>query len=57
VRGEPAADVDRLVDVLLRLAALARDFPEVVELDINPFLAAPAGAALALDARARIAAR
>jgi acetyl coenzyme A synthetase (ADP forming)-like protein len=57
VRGEAAADVDRLVDVLLRLAALARDFPEVVELDINPFLAAPAGAALALDARARVAPR
>ncbi|GMU63807.1 MAG: acetyltransferase [Acidobacteriota bacterium] len=57
VRGEAAADVDKLVDVLLRLAALARDFPEVVELDINPFLAAPAGRSLALDARARVAVR
>lgn len=57
VRGEAAADVDKLIDVLLRLAALARDFPEVVELDINPFLAAPAGRSLALDARARVAAR
>ncbi|KAB2962459.1 MAG: GNAT family N-acetyltransferase, partial [Thermoanaerobaculia bacterium] len=54
VRGERPADVDRLVDVLLRLGSFARRWPQVLELDINPFLAAPAAASLALDARVRV---
>jgi acetate---CoA ligase (ADP-forming) len=56
VRGELGADLDRLADVLLRLAQLAVRHPRVRELDINPFLAAadPA-AAKALDARIRVA--
>lgn len=39
VRGEPRSDVEAVIDVLLRLAQLVNDFPEVVELDINPLLA------------------
>ncbi|MBN2266340.1 MAG: acetate--CoA ligase family protein, partial [Candidatus Aminicenantes bacterium] len=37
-RGRPAADVDGLVEALVRLSYLAADFPEIAELDINPLL-------------------
>ena len=39
-RGAPAADATALVDLVLRPARLAEDFPEVAELDLNPVLAA-----------------
>src|SRR6185436_19435633 len=55
VRGEPGADLDLLVEVLLRLAQLAQRHPRIQELDINPFLAAPPHSrAVALDARLRV---
>jgi len=55
VRGEAAADFDRLEDVLLRLAQLAQRHPRLRELDVNPFLAAAApAAAKALDVRIRV---
>ena len=38
VRGEPSSDIESLLDVLLRLSQLVNDFPEIVELDINPLL-------------------
>ncbi|MFX1289248.1 MAG: acetate--CoA ligase family protein, partial [Promethearchaeota archaeon] len=38
VRGEPSSDIDAIIDVLLRLSQLANEFPEIVELDINPLL-------------------
>ncbi|MHA1272900.1 MAG: acetate--CoA ligase alpha subunit [Promethearchaeota archaeon] len=38
VRGEPPSDIEALVEVLLRLSQLVNDFPEIVELDINPLL-------------------
>ncbi|NVM46054.1 MAG: acetate--CoA ligase family protein [Candidatus Lokiarchaeota archaeon] len=38
VRGEPSSDIDAIIEVLLRLAQLVNDFPEIVELDINPLL-------------------
>jgi acetyltransferase len=50
-RGRPAADVESLVKILIRLSYLAADFPEIAELDINPLLVTPDGA-VALDARA-----
>jgi acetyltransferase len=49
-RGLPEVDRDAVVKVLLRLSDLVCELPEVVELDINPLLAAPSGA-IALDAR------
>ncbi len=55
-RGRPAADVDALVDVLLRVSALATDLYEsrqggLAELDINPLAVLSQGGAKALDAR------
>ena len=41
-------------DLVLRLALLADDLPEVAELDLNPVLALPTGC-VAVDARVRIA--
>jgi acyl-CoA synthetase (NDP forming) len=44
-RGQPAADVEAVVDAALRLAALARDLgDQIAALDINPLMAGPAGA-------------
>ena len=55
VRGEPAADLDVLVDVLLRVAQLSQRHPRITELDINPFLAsAEYQSALAVDVRIRV---
>jgi acetyltransferase len=39
VRGEPPSDIEAIIDVLLRLSQLVNDFPDIVELDINPLLA------------------
>jgi len=38
VRGEVPSDLEAIIDVLLRLSQLVKDFPEIVELDINPLL-------------------
>ena len=38
VRGEPASDIDSIIEVLLRLSQLVNDFKDIVELDINPLL-------------------
>ena len=35
---KPIANVDRLVEVLLRFSMLVSDFPEILELDANPVL-------------------
>jgi len=53
-RGRPAADVNALVDLVVRLAALAEDFPQVAELDLNPVIAL-ADDCVAVDAHVRIA--
>jgi acetyltransferase len=49
-RGRPAANVGKLVEVLMRLSYLAADYPEIRELDINPLLVTPE-TVVALDAR------
>jgi acetyltransferase len=49
-RGAPAVDVDKLIEVLLRVSELACEIPAVRELDINPLLADEHGV-IALDAR------
>jgi acetyl coenzyme A synthetase (ADP forming)-like protein len=52
-RGRPAADAAALVDLVLRLAKLADDIPEVAELDLNPVLGLP-DRCVAVDARVRV---
>ncbi len=55
-RGTEAVDIDALADVLLRVSRLVEDFPEIAELDLNPFLAHADGRAqAAVDARMRVA--
>jgi acetyltransferase len=55
VRGEPPSDTDAIVNTLLRVSQLVTDFPEIVELDINPLLVFPRGqGALGLDMRLAI---
>jgi acetyltransferase len=49
-RGKPPVNIDRLIEILIRLSYLAADYPEIIELDINPLLISQTGA-IALDAR------
>jgi acetyltransferase len=52
VRGEPPSDHDAMVDALCRISQLVTDFPEIVELDINPLMVFEEGrGAVALDMR------
>jgi acetyl coenzyme A synthetase (ADP forming)-like protein len=53
-RGRPPVEVESLQDVILRIAQLAHDLPEVVEIDLNPVMVGPHGST-AVDARVRIA--
>jgi len=55
VRGRTRADIDAVVDALLRLSQLVTDWPRIQELDINPLLVLPAGqGAVAADVRIRV---
>jgi len=38
VRGESSSDIESIIEVLLRLSQLVNDFPDIMELDINPLL-------------------
>jgi acetyltransferase len=52
VRGEPPADHAAIVDALCRVSQLVTDFPDIVELDINPLTVFEEGrGAVALDMR------
>jgi len=39
VRGQKAVDKAAIVDAVLRIGQLVQDFPEIIELDINPLVA------------------
>jgi acyl-CoA synthetase (NDP forming) len=43
LRGTPPADRAALVDLIVRVARLAADHPEIAELDLNPVLVLPEG--------------
>jgi acetyltransferase len=52
VRGEAPADQEAMVDALMRISRLVTDFPEIVELDVNPLMVFDEGrGAMAIDMR------
>ncbi|MBE0411389.1 MAG: acetate--CoA ligase family protein [Anaerolineales bacterium] len=54
-RNIPPGDREAVVDVILRLAHLAADFPQLAEIEINPLLVFPIGQGVcALDVRAKL---
>jgi len=51
-RGHPPADIPATEDLLLRVARLVEEVPEISELDLNPIIALPPGqGCLIVDAR------
>jgi acyl-CoA synthetase (NDP forming)/GNAT superfamily N-acetyltransferase len=52
-RDTPAADLDALRDLLLRVSRLAVDLPEITELDLNPVIVRPDGTHI-IDARIKV---
>lgn len=55
IRGGKPADIDALVDMIVRISILMKDFPEIKELDLNPIRIFEKGkGSMALDARASI---
>jgi acyl-CoA synthetase (NDP forming) len=52
-RGAPPADRAAVIDVIVRLAQLARDCPRIAEIEINPLIVLENGA-WAVDVRARV---
>jgi acetyltransferase len=51
-RGEAPSDTEAIVDCILRVSQMVTDFPQIVELDINPLFAYEQGqGAMAVDAR------
>lgn len=58
VRGERPSDIDAIVKYLLTVSQMVTDFPEIVEMDINPLKVRESGAgAVAVDARITITER
>ena len=53
VRGEAGSDLAAIEEILLRASRLAADFPEIVEMDLNPIFAYGSGAS-AVDVRVRV---
>jgi acetyltransferase len=52
VRGEPPADIAAAEEIILRVSQMVTEFPEIVEMDINPLVLHNQGeGAIVLDAR------
>ena len=55
VRGEEGVDIDAIAEALQRLSQLVTEFPQIQEMDINPYMAGPEGTVpIAVDARISI---
>ncbi|HAM41357.1 MAG TPA: GNAT family N-acetyltransferase [Candidatus Omnitrophica bacterium] len=55
-RGHPAADVEAVKEILLRMSWLVESVPEIVEVDLNPLVVLPPGEGChVVDARIRVA--
>ena len=53
-RGKPPANMKAITDMLIRVADMVSQIPEISELDLNPVIAGPQGT-MVLDARIRVA--
>lgn len=52
VRGQAGADIEAIAASIQKISQLVTDFPQIKELDINPFIAGPVGGeSIAADAR------
>jgi len=52
VRGEKGVDIDAIAEGLQRLSQLVTEFPQIQEMDINPYVIGPEGTMpIAVDAR------
>jgi acetyl coenzyme A synthetase (ADP forming)-like protein len=52
VRGQEGVDIEAIAEGLQRLSQLATEFPQIQELDINPYMVGPEGTTpIAVDAR------
>ncbi len=52
VRGQEGVDIDALAEGLQRLSQLVTEFPQIQEMDINPYIVGPPGTTpVAVDAR------
>ena len=55
-RGQPPVDLEGIAGALQRISQLATDYPQILELDINPFIVGPVGMqAYVADARMTLA--
>ncbi len=41
IRGQPGIDMDKLIEMMMRVSQLLRDCPEIKELDLNPVMCTP----------------
>jgi acetyltransferase len=55
MRGEAGVDLVAVEDLLCRVSGLVADFPQIVEMDLNPIFAYPSGTApVAVDVRVKV---
>lgn len=51
-RGQPAADIESISGIILKVAQLVQDFAEISEMDLNPIFVKERGnGAIVVDAR------
>jgi len=54
-RGEDSSDIESIIEIILKVSQLVIDFPEIIEMDINPLFVKKQGeGSIAGDARIRI---
>jgi acetyltransferase len=52
VRGEPGVDIEVIAEGLQRLSQLVTEYPQIQQIDINPYVVGPKGTTpVAVDAR------
>ncbi len=54
-RGEDPSDIESIIEIILKVSQLVMDFPEIIEMDINPLFVKKQGeGSIAGDVRIRI---